>query len=44
MLMRGKSLMLDTRGVVLDELRVAQQDPRPKKAVYDPPRLDFFDS
>ena len=30
MFMRDKSLMLDNRGFALDELRVAEQDPRPK--------------
>ena len=44
MFMRGKSRMLDTRGIVLDELRVVEQDPRPKSMDYDPPRLDFYDS
>ena len=44
MFMRGKSLMLDTRTVVLEELRVVEQDPRPRSAEYNPPRLDFYDS
>ena len=42
--LRDKRDMLDMEGNALDITRAVEQDPRPRGGVYDPPRLDFYDS